>query len=81
MRSNNLRAKEVPFIKVFVSPKKQFYSYNEKACFDLIKKFEEAKEKHDEIVKLVENNRVTEIVDFDDHFEDVNLDWRNNFIN
>ena len=32
------------------------------------------------MASLLKENKQNEIVDFDDHFLDAELDWRNNFI-
>ena len=40
----------------------------------------ESKEEFKAIKKFCKNNRQLEIIDFDEHLEDPNLDWRNTFI-
>ena len=40
----------------------------------------ESEEEFKAIKKFCKNNRQLEIIDFDEHLEDPNLDWRNTFI-
>jgi hypothetical protein len=49
--------------------------------FDLINSLYKESNKQYELVKtLIKSNKINELVDFDDHFQEVSLDWRNTFI-
>ena len=57
---------------------KQFV-LNEDA-FSFVDNKKETDEEFNTLKKLCKNNRQLEIIDFDDHLENPNLDWRNTFI-
>ena len=40
----------------------------------------ESEKKKKKIKELCSNNRQLDIIDFDDHLENPNLDWRNTFL-
>ena len=63
--------KDVIFFKQFV--------LNEEV-FSFIDNKKETDEEFNTMKKLCKNNRQFEIIDFDDHLENPNLDWRNTFI-
>ncbi len=49
--------------------------------YDLINSLYKESNKQYEIVKnLIKTNKIRDLVDFDDHFQEVSLDWRNSFI-
>jgi hypothetical protein len=49
--------------------------------FDLINSlFKETNKQYEQVKNLLKLNKTNELVDFDDHFQDVCLDWRNSFI-
>jgi hypothetical protein len=49
--------------------------------FDMINSLYKESNKQYELVKtLIKSNKINELVDFDDHFHEVSLDWRNTFI-
>jgi hypothetical protein len=53
---------------------------NQSNSFDFIGSYKESTSQFELMRELLTNNRQNEIVDFDDHLIDVNLDWRNNFV-
>ena len=57
---------------------KQFV-LNEEA-FSFVDNKKETDEEFNTMKKLCKNNRQLEIIDFDEHLENPNLDWRNNFV-
>ena len=49
--------------------------------YDLLSSlYKESNEQYELVKKLIKTNKIFDIVDFDDHFQDVSLDWRNTFI-
>ena len=48
--------------------------------FSFVDNKKESEEEFNTIKKLCKNNRQQEIIDFDDHLENPNLDWRNTFL-
>ncbi len=56
------------------------YMFNKKEGFDQLGEHEETNEEFEKLKKYVSKNMQNDIVDFDDHFEDPNLDWKNSFI-
>ncbi len=42
--------------------------------------YKESLEQYTAVRNLIKSNKVSDIIDFDDHFDDANLDWRNTFI-
>ena len=57
---------------------KQFVLSEE--VFSFVDKKEESEAEFKKMKELCKNNRQLEIIDFDDHLENPNLDWRNTFI-
>ena len=56
------------------------YFFNDKGGFDFLSDFKETEEQYKKLKSYCEKSIQNEIVDFDDHFENANLDWRNLFI-
>ena len=48
--------------------------------FSFVDNKKESDEEFNTLKKLCKNNRQQEIIDFDDHLENPNLDWRNTFL-
>lgn len=63
---------DIIFVRQFV--------YNDKG-FDVAGEFNESEEQFQQLKKYLQDNRQNEIVDFDDHLLNANLDWRNLFVN
>lgn len=59
---------------------KMFIYGNEESPFKFVAKKEESPEEFAKIKKYCCNNLQEDIVDFDDHLENPNLDWRNHFV-
>ncbi len=55
--------------------------FNKKEGFDSLGEHNETQEEFQKLKKYVTKNIQNDIVDFDDHFEDANLDWKNEFLN
>jgi hypothetical protein len=55
--------------------------FNGSGGFDFLGHYKESKEQFEQMSEYLKNFRQSEIVDFDDHFLDADMDWRNNFIN
>lgn len=54
---------------------------NQVASFDLVNSgFKESHEQFELTRKIINDKRLGDIVDFDDHFENASLDWRNSFV-
>ena len=54
---------------------------NQVANFDLVNSgLKESKEQFELTGKLISDNRLGDIIDFDEHFENASLDWRNLFV-
>ena len=51
------------------------YLLNEKNGLTDLGEHKETKEEFEKLKKLVSNNMQNDLIDFDDHFEDANLDW------
>lgn len=49
--------------------------------FDLMSSlYKESNEQYELVKNLIKSNKIFDLVDFDDHFQNVSLDWRNSFI-
>ncbi len=42
--------------------------------------FKESPSQYELVGKLIKSNRLPDVVDFDEHFQNSQLDWRNSFI-
>ena len=73
------RTKEEPEIKVY-SFKLKIYRYAGQN-FECLGEYQITSEQKDKVRKLLSEKIQNDIVDFDDHFMDSSLDWRNDFIN
>ena len=56
------------------------YTFNDKGGFDFVWDYEESDVEYQKMKTYCEKSIQNDIVDFDDHFENANLDWRNLFI-
>ena len=56
------------------------YVYNDKGGFDYVEDRKESEEEYKEIGRYLKGFYQNDIVDFDEHLINTNLDWRNIFI-
>lgn len=56
------------------------FVYKGEDGFSYVERKNESEEEFKTLKKYLENNRQEDIVDFDDHLEDANKDWRNLFV-